>query len=54
MSVGGAQKLLNVNKVIRQRRSFYAIGPNDAAGGLDTARATLRLATHPLGTVINP
>jgi hypothetical protein len=54
VEVGGAQKMIQVKKTIRQRRVFCAtLDPRFAAATeLNAAAAVFTLFTHPLGTVV--
>jgi hypothetical protein len=55
VEVGGAQRIMNVKKTIRQRRTFYVwVDPATASprGDLDASNPLFRLLSNPLGTVI--
>jgi hypothetical protein len=56
VEVGGAQRIMNVKKSIRQRRCFYVwVDPSTASptGDLDPAKSLFYLLSNPLGTVID-
>ena len=55
VEVGGAQRIMTVKKLLRQRRGFYVwVDPNSSPNGeIDPNKALFKLLSNPLGTVID-